>query len=72
MSATLVYRSSWSAIKPLVYSDDTENQAVNKLIDSIFKSKVNRRTNHLVLNNNKVYYSPSPDYKKVIRLRKIK
>jgi len=70
--ATLVYRSSWSSITPLVYSDDTENQAVNKLIDSIFKSKVNRKTNHLVLSNNKVYYSPSPDYKKVIRLRKIK
>lgn len=70
--ATLVYRSSWSIIKPLVYSDDTENQAVNKLIDSIFKSRVSRKTNHLVLSNNKVYYSPSPDYKKVIRLRKIK
>jgi len=71
MSATLVYRSEWSPIKPLVYSDDCENEAVNRLIDSIFRIKV--RTNRLILDNNKMYYKPSEDYKKyVVRIRKIR
>jgi hypothetical protein len=67
MTATLVYRSSWSPITPLVYSDDTNNINVNKLIDAIFKQK---KTNRLFLENNKMYYSPSDAYKKVVRLRK--
>lgn len=68
---TLVYRSEWSPIKPLVYSDDCENAAVNKLIDDIFRIKV--RTTRLVIDNNKMYYKPSEDYKKyVVRIRKIK
>lgn len=69
MPATLVYRSSWSPIKPLVYSDDSDNINVNKLIDNIFKQ---RRTKRLVMENNKMYYCPTDDYKKVVRLRKIK
>jgi hypothetical protein len=69
MPATLVYRSSWSSVRPLVYSDDSDNPNVNKLIDAIFKRK---KTNRLTLENNKMYYSPSDDYKKVVRLRKIK
>lgn len=69
MAATLVYRSSWSTITPLVYSDDCDNPNVNKLIDAIFKRT---KTNRLILENNKMYYCPSDDYKKVVRLRKIK
>jgi len=69
MPATLVYRSSWSPIKPLVYSDDSDNINVNKLIDNIFKQK---RTKRLVMENNKMYYCPTDDYKKVVRLRKFK
>jgi len=71
MAATLVYRSEWSMIKPLVYSDDSDNPSVNKLIDAIFKTKM--RTRRLVLDNNKMYYQPSDEYKKVVvRIRKIK
>jgi hypothetical protein len=66
---TLVYRSSWSPIRPLVYSDDSDNPNVNNLIDAIFTSK---KTNRLVVENNKMYYCPSDDYKKVVRLRKFK
>lgn len=70
MAATLVYRSYWSKVNPLVYSDDCNDDAVNKFIDTIFKA---RRTNRLVLDNNKVYYKPSDDYKKVVvRIRKFK
>ena len=71
MAATLVYRSSWSTITPLVYSDDTDNQAVNKLIDSIFREKM--RTNRLVLDNNKMYYKSSDDYKTYVgRMKRFK
>lgn len=67
---TLVYRSEWSKITPLVYSDDSNNDAVNRLIDSIFRAK---RTNRLVLDNNKMYYKPSNQYKRfVVRMRKIR
>jgi hypothetical protein len=69
MPATLVYRSSWSPIRPLVYSDDTDNSNVNMLIEAIFRRK---RTNRLVVENNKMYYAPSSEYKKVVRLRKLK
>jgi hypothetical protein len=69
MAATLVYRSSWSPIRPLVYSDDCDNPNVNKLIEAIFRRK---KTDRLILENNKMYYCPSDDYKKVVRLRKIK
>lgn len=70
MSATLVYRSEWSKITPLVYSDDSNNDAVNRLIDNIFRAK---RTNRLVLDNNKMYYKPSNQYKRfVVRMRKIR
>jgi hypothetical protein len=67
--STLVYRSSWSPIRPLVYSDDTDNINVNKLIDAIFKQK---KTNRLVIENNKMYYCPSDAYKRVVRLRRFK
>jgi hypothetical protein len=67
--STLVYRSSWSPITPLVYSDDTHDEAVNKLIDSIFR---HFKTKRLFVKNNKMYYCPSDDYKRVVRLRKIK
>lgn len=71
MATTLVYRSQWSPIKPLVYSDDSDNPSVNKLIDDIFRIKM--RTKRLILDNNKMYYQPSDDYKKVVvRLRKIR
>lgn len=67
--ATLVYRSSWSPVRPSVYSDDTENQAVNKLIDAIFKLNTKR----LIVKNNKFYYCSSDDYKKyVVRMKKIR
>jgi hypothetical protein len=69
MAATLVYRSEWSLIRPLVYSDDCDNPNVNKLIDAIFKRT---KTNRLVIENNKMYYCPSDEYKKVVRLRKMK
>ena len=70
MSATLVYRSEWSKITPLVYSDDSNNDAVNRFIDTIFRAK---RTNRLVLDNNKMYYKPSNQYKRfVVRMRKIR
>lgn len=69
MAATLVYRSEWSRIKPSVYSDDCDNPNVNKLIDAIFRSK---KTNRLVMKDNKMYYCPSDNYKKVVRLRKMK
>jgi hypothetical protein len=67
---TLVYRSYWSKITPLVYSDDSNDDAVNQFIDAIFKAK---RTNRLVLDNNKMYYKPSNQYKRfVVRMRKIR
>jgi hypothetical protein len=67
---TLVYRSCWSKITPLVYSDDSNDDAVNRLIDTIFRAK---RTNRLVLDNNKMYYKPSNQYKRfVVRMRKIR
>lgn len=70
MSATLVYRSCWSKITPLVYSDDSNDDAVNRFIDTIFRAK---RTNRLVLDNNKMYYKPSNQYKRfVVRMRKIR
>jgi hypothetical protein len=70
MAATLVYRSCWSKITPLVYSDDSNDDAVNRLIDTIFRAK---RTNRLVLDNNKMYYKPSNQYKRfVVRMRKIR
>lgn len=67
--ATLVYSSSWSPVRPSVYSDDTENQAVNKLIDAIFKA----RTKRLIVKNDKFYYVSSNDYKKyVVRMKKFR
>lgn len=71
MAATLVYRSSWSPRNSsiVVYSDDTDNPNVNKLIDAIFK---HNRANRLVFENNKMYYCPSEAYKKVVRLRRIR
>jgi hypothetical protein len=67
---TLVYSSSWSKITPLVYSDDSNNDNVNRLIEAIFKAK---KTKRLVLDNNKMYYCPSDEYKRiVVRLRKFK
>ena len=69
MPATLVYRSCWSPIRPLVYTDDSIDHAANKLIDTIFRNKTNR----LVVKNNKYYYCPSDSYKEyVVRMRKIK
>lgn len=68
---TLVYRSSWSPIKPLVYSDDSPNAAVNKLIDDIMRIKL--RTTRLVHENNKFYYVRSDEYKKyVVRMKRIR
>lgn len=67
---TLVYSSSWSKITPLVYSDDSNNENVDRLIEAIFKAK---KTKRLVLDNNKMYYCPSDEYKRiVVRLRKFK
>lgn len=67
---TLVYRSCWSKLTPSVYSDDSNNDAANQLIDAIFRAK---RTNRLVLDNNKMYYKPSNQYKRfVVRMRKIR
>lgn len=68
----LIYSSSWSHVKPLVYSDDSYDDAANKLIDAIVKNSI-RRKNCLVFHNNKIYYKPSKSYKKyVIRMRKIR
>ncbi len=61
-STTLVYRSKWSSSKPLHYSDDTSDRAVNKLVDKLFKT----RTKRLVVKNNKYYYCPSEEYKQFI------
>lgn len=69
--ATLVYRSSWSTITPLVYCDGSHDAAVNEFIDRIMKAKL--RTTRLVLDNNKMYYKPSNQYRRfVVRMRKIK
>lgn len=69
MPATLVYRSRWSPIRPLVYTDDSRDDAANRLIDTIFRIKTNR----LTIENNKYYYRPSDEYKKfVVRMKKIK
>lgn len=71
MTATLVYRSRWSTIKPLVYSDDSNNSSVNTFIDKLFKFKLH--TKRLTITDNKYYYTPSDEYKKlVVRLKKIK
>lgn len=71
MAAILVYRSSWSQVKPLVYTDDTNIDSVNRLVDSIFKTKM--RTGRLVRSGNKMYYQPSDEYKKyVVRFRRVK
>jgi len=71
MSAKLVYRSQWSPIQPLVYCDGSFDTAVNDFIDRLLKAKL--RTTRLVLDNNKMYYKPSNQYKRfVVRMRKIK
>lgn len=71
MSATLVYRSSWSQVKPLVYTDDSCLDSVNKFVDSVFKKKM--RTNRLVNDGQKMYYKPSEEYKQyVVRFRRTK
>jgi hypothetical protein len=70
LAPTLVYRSCWSKITPLVYSDDSNNDNVNRFIDAVFHQK---KTKRLVLDNNKMYYCPSDEYKRiVVRLRKFK
>lgn len=69
--STLVYRSCWSTVEPLVYCDGSLDFAANSFIDSILKVKL--RTTRLVLDNNKVYYKPSNQYKRfVVRMRKIR
>lgn len=71
MPATLVYRSIWSPINPLIYSDDSYNCAVNTFIDKLFKLKLH--TKRLTITSNKYYYKPSDEYiELVVRLRKIK
>jgi hypothetical protein len=60
---TLVYRSCWSKIQPLHYSDDTIDPFVNKLVDKIFKIKSNRI---IVYPNGKKYYQPSEEYKRYV------
>ena len=71
MSATLVYRSAWSTVTPLVYQDGSDDTAVNEFIDRVFKAKL--RTTRLVLDNNKIYYKPTNQYKRfVVRMRKIR
>lgn len=61
-TTTLVYRSRWNPSKPLQYSDDTSDGAVNKFVDKLFKT----RTKRLVVKNNKYYYCPSEEYKQFI------
>lgn len=71
MLATLVYRSKWSTIKPLVYSDDSYNSSVNTFMDRLLKFKLH--TKRLKLSSNKYYYEASDEYKElVVRLKKIK
>ena len=71
MPATLVYRSRWCSIKPLVYSDDSHNPAVNTFMDRLFKFKLH--TKRLTITGNKYFYKPSDEYKEiVVRLKKIK
>ena len=71
MSATLVYRSEWSKLKPLVYSDDSCNSSVNSFLDKLLKTKM--KTGRLINKDGKYYYCPSDEYKKyVMRMRKIK
>jgi len=66
----VVYRSCWSPINPLVYTDDSNDENVNRLIEAIFRTK---KTKRLVLDNNKMYYCPSDEYKRiVVRMRKFK
>lgn len=63
----LVYRSCWSKIQPLQYSDDSSNEYVNNFINKIFKT----RTKRLVLKGVKWYYCPSDEYKTyVISIKK--
>lgn len=67
---TLAYRSLWSPIRPLSYSDDCTDRAVNKFVDRLFKT---RRTKRLIFANGKPYYSPSQEYKEyVIRFKQTK
>lgn len=71
MPATLVYRSKWSPIKPLVYSDDSYNSAVNTFIDRLFKLKLH--TKRLTITGNRYFYDASDEYKElVVRLKRIK
>ena len=69
MSATLVYRSAWSRVKPLVYVDNFDNESVTRFVHKVFSTKSKR----LVIQNNKYMYHPSDEYKEfVVRLKKIK
>jgi len=71
ITSTLVYRSIWSPVKPLVYSDDSQDAAVNSFIDKLLKIKLH--TKRLTITSNKYWYQPSDDYKAfVVRVRKIK
>jgi hypothetical protein len=67
-TTTLVYRSRWSTRKPLQYSDDSSDGAVNRFVDNLFRA----RTKRLVTKNNKYYYCPSEEYKQFIIKIKIK
>ena len=67
---TLAYRSAWSQIKPLSYSDDCQDCAVNKLLDRVLKT---RKTKRLILRSGKMYYIPSNEYREfVIRIKQTK
>lgn len=66
-SAKLVYRSTWSPSKPLQYSDDSSNGAVNRFVDKLFRT----RTKRIVVSNGKCYYCPSDEYKEFIIKLKI-
>lgn len=69
--SSLVYRSKWSPVKPLVYSDDSQDSAVNCFIDTLLRVKLH--TKRLTITANKYFYQPSDDYKTfVVRMRKIK
>lgn len=70
-TSILEYRSIWSPVKPLVYSDDCQDSAVNSFMDTLFKVKLH--TKRLKITSNKYWYEPSDDYKTfVVRMRKIK
>jgi len=71
MSASLEYRSIWSPVKPLVYSDDSKDTAVNTFIDKLLRFKLH--TKRLTITSNKYWYEPSSEYKAyVVRMKKIK